>query len=349
MAKTPTGTLTRWVILLPVFVVALVVLSTAGYMIIEQRSLFDGLYMTIITVTTVGSYSLPEMTAAGRWWTLGVVIGGVGLVAATFSVSVAALTEGTIHKALGRRQVLRAIERLNGHTIVCGFGRMGSMVVDSLQAAGREVVVVDQRADLFDRPETGSALHVVGDAQDEATLAAAGIERAAHLVTCLPDDADNVFLTLTARQMNPDLRVVARAEQPSTESKLRHAGATRVICPQIIGASRMVNLILKPAVADFFEMASKGVDLEMEQLLIGPKSPLAGRTLRELALPTKTGATVVAVLSAEGKTTYNPSPDYSIVPGDTLILVGRKGSATAVQKLQDAGGEDPEAQDHTSG
>jgi voltage-gated potassium channel len=165
-------------------------------------------------------------------------------------------------------------------------------------------------------------------------LQQAGVERASHLVACLPTDADNVFLALTARQLNPRLIIISRAEQLSTQNKLLRAGATRVICPHIIGATRMADVILRPAVVDFFDVAHKGVDLEMDQFVVTPGSQLAGQTLRELALPARTGAMVVAVHSVDGHTLYNPRPDLSLVAGDTLILVGQRGVAEAVQRLQ---------------
>ena len=322
-------------IVLPILLALVVGLSTAGYCLIEQQSVFDGLYMTVVTISTVGSHEIPGMSPAGRWWTLGVIVLGVGTAAATFSLSVAALTEGTLRKALGRRQLQRAIERLQGHTVVCGFGRMGRLVVSELRRDGREVVVVETRADAFDRPDHSGILHVQGNAQEETVLRAAGIERATSLVACLPEDADNVFLTLTARQLNRNLTIIARAEQPNTQNKLLHAGADRVVCPQIIGATRIVNVLLRPAVVDFVEVTNKGVDLEMDQLVVPDTSELAGKTLRALSLPARTGAMVVAVRRTDGQAVYNPSPDDVVISsGDTLILVGQKGCAEAVQKLQ---------------
>ena len=329
-----TGSLTTWVLVLPMLLILLIAVSTAGYCVLEKQSPADALYMTLVTISTVGSWQIPDMSPAGRWWTLGLIILGVGLAAATFSISVALLTEGTLHKVLGRKQVQRAIEKLSGHAVVCGCGRMGSMVADELKAAGRDVVVIEISGELFDRPESCNALSVIGDAQEESVLEAAGVKRASHLVACLPDDADNVFLTLTARQMSPSLTIISRAESPATERKLRHAGADRVVCPQTIGATRISNVITRPAVVDFVEVANKGVDLEMDQLVVSETSELAGKTLRELALPARTGTMLVAVRKNDAETVYNPGPNLTIAAGDTLILVGQRGSAVKVQKLQ---------------
>lgn len=326
--------LTRWVIILPILLLLLVAISTTGYCIIEEVSIAEGLFITVINISTVGSREIPGMGATGQWWTIGVIVLGFSLVAATFSVSVAALTEGTLHKVFGRRHVQRAIQNLSGHTIVCGFGRMGAMVARSLCDDGRDVVAIDEDEDVFERLDRTGILPVSGDAREEAALLAAGAKHATYLVACLPTDADNVFLTLTARQMSPSLIIIARAEHPSTENKLLHAGANRVVCPQIIGATRIANVIIRPAVVDFVEMANKGVDLEMDQLAVTAGSELANRTLRDLALPGRTGAMVVAVHRADGETIYNPGPDLLISAGDTLILVGQGGCAEVVQKLQ---------------
>ncbi|MFW6133335.1 MAG: potassium channel family protein, partial [Planctomycetota bacterium] len=321
-------------IIFPILLAMVVAGGTIGYHLLAELSLVESLYVTIITISTVGSREAPDLTPAVQWLTMGVIILGVGLAAATFSVAVAALTEGTVERALGRRQVQRAIQQLNGHVIVCGFGRLGSMVVDSLKARDRAVVAIDINEEVFDRPDRADVLRVVGDAQEEVVLAAAGIERAAYLVACLHDDADNTFLTLTARQMNPSLKIVARAELPATQRKLRHAGADRVICPQIIGATRIADVIVRPAVVDFFDMANKGVDLEMDQWVVAADSELVNKSLRELDLPRRTGAIVVAVQHADGRTVYNPGAELVLAAGDTLILIGQAGSRHQVQHLR---------------
>ena len=332
--RTTGSGLTRWGVLFPVLLACVVAAGTIGYHLLAGLSPLDSFYMTIIMISTVGSQEAPDFTPATQWLTMGVIILGVGLAAATFSVAVAALTEGTVERALGRRQVQRAIQQLSGHIIVCGFGRLGSMVVDSLKTRDRAVVAIDVDEEVFDRPDRADVLRVVGDAQEEVVLTAAGIERAAYLVACLHDDADNAFLTLTARQMNPALKIIARAEQPATQRKLQHAGADRVICPQIIGATRIADVIVRPAVVDFFDIANKGVDLEMDQWLVAPDSELVGKSLRELNLPNRAGAIVVAVQHADGRTVYNPGANLALAAGDTLILVGQAGSRRQVQHLR---------------
>ncbi|MCK4602332.1 MAG: TrkA family potassium uptake protein, partial [Phycisphaerae bacterium] len=255
-------------------------------------------------------------------------MGGVVL-----SLIASMVIEGQVRRVFGRRQLERKIGTLSGHVIVCGYGRMGEMVTGELIQAGRNVVVVDSAPERTAQAEQAKLLYVLGDAQDETVLTAAGIDEAEALIAALPNDPDNVFVTLSARQANPSLRIIARAQQASTQDKLLKAGATRVVCPQIIGASRLADIVLRPAVVDFFETAHLGPDLEMDELKLGARSGLLGKTLQELALPRTIGAHIMAVRRADGEAIYQPTPDLRLGVGDTLILVGKRGVAAAVRKL----------------
>jgi len=246
---------------------------------------------------------------------------------------VAFFVEGQIRELLGRQQLQHKIARLKGHVIVCGYGRVGSMVVDKLKQSGREVVVVDQSPDAIATARQVGLLYVEGDAQEEDVLEHAGVSRAESLVTALTTDADNVFVTLSARFANASLRIITRAQQASSESKLRRAGASRVVCPQAIGANRMAQVVLRPAVVDFTEMAQTGDELAVDQIKLGPKSPLAEKTLLELQLPSRFGVHVVAMQRQGGQRVYQPQADIRLEVGDTIILVGRAGAAQAMEEL----------------
>jgi voltage-gated potassium channel len=326
-----------WVsrIALPVAIlIAFMVIAAAGYAQIQpEYSALDAAYMTVITITSLGG-QVGTLSEAGRVWTMFVVIGGLIIGAVVLSSIVAIIVEGQVRKVLGRRQLQRRIAALCGHVIVCGYGRMGAIVVEQLTAASQDVVVVDNDPERTAIAERAGLLYVLGDAEDEGVLAQAGLDRAAVLVTTLATDAANVFVTLSARQENEELRIIARAQQATSQSKLLKAGALRVICPQIIGATRVADVVLRPAVVDFVEMAHKGVELEMDQLSLSAQSRLTGKTLEELELPRRTGTHVVAVSHAGGETTYHPTPDLRLVAGDTLVLIGRRGAATAIEKLQ---------------
>lgn len=312
-----------------------IVIASLGYYYIEPAySAGDSVYMTIITISTVGYGYVHELSAWGRGWTVFVIAGGVATAGTVLSLVVGVIVEGHLRDILGRRQVQKAISALSGHTIVCGYGRMGSLVAEQLVSNGWDVVVIDAEAERTAAAERAGLPFVLGDAQEEDCLKAAGVERAAVLVGTLANDADNVFLTLTARQVNSSLRIVARAQQAATESMLRKAGASRVVSPQIIGANRIADVVVRPAVVDFVEMAHKGIELELDQLRLGETSKLIGRTLEQLALPRRIGVHVVAVRRADGEAVYHPTPDFELAAGDTLVLVGRKGSAAAVQQVQ---------------
>lgn len=319
---------------LPLFVL-FVLLSMLGYKHIQpEHTWLDSLYMTIITIGTVGYREVHTLTPGGQAWTVFVIIGGLAMGAVVLSLVASIFVEGQIRRMLGRRQLDRKINKLSGHVIVCGYGRMGGLIADELVTAGREVVVIECDSDRTASAEQAGLLYVLGDAQEETVLEAAGVREARTLVAALPSDPENVFVTLSAHQANPDMRIIARAQQASTQAKLKTAGAMRVICPQVIGARRMVHVVLRPAVVDFVEMAHRGLDLELDQMQIAEGSSLVGKSLKELSLPRRTGAHIVAVQRASGEAVYQPTPELTLAEGDTLVLVGKSGVAAAVAKLQ---------------
>ena len=327
-----------WLKRLIVLVIAMLfflVVASGGYMVIEKSyTPLDAIYMTVITITGVGYGEINgPLSDGGRIWSILVIICGVALVAMVVSSVVAFFVEGQIRELLGRQQLQHKIARLKGHVIVCGYGRVGSMVVDKLKQSGREVVVVDQSPDAIATARQVGLLYVEGDAQEEDVLEHAGVSRAESLVTALTTDADNVFVTLSARFANASLRIITRAQQASSESKLRRAGASRVVCPQAIGANRMAQVVLRPAVVDFTEMAQTGDELAVDQIKLGPKSPLAEKTLLELQLPSRFGVHVVAMQRQGGQRVYQPQADIRLEVGDTIILVGRAGAAQAMEEL----------------
>ncbi len=320
-------------------VVLFVGAASLGYYIIEPGySYLDALYMTVISVTTVGYLEVGgSLTNGGRVWTIFVIIGGIMTGAVALSLVVAAVVEGRIRGILGRRQLERKISALSGHVIICGYGRTGRMLAAELKKGGRQVVVIDNTSAQTAQAEQDDVLYLLGDAEEEGTLLAAGIEQASSLVAVLGSDAENVFLTLSARGLNDSLEIIARASEASTQNKLTKAGATRVVCPLIIGGNRIADVLLRPAVVDFVEMAHKGVNLEMDQLTLEADSDIAGQTLRELALPARIGAMVVAIRRPASDTLYNPGADVTLQAGDTLILIGRHGMDEAIERLRKTG------------
>ncbi len=310
--------------------------ATAGYVLIESPdySFLDALYMTVITITTLGIREVGELSAGGQIWTMLVVLSGVVSGGVVLSLLGQVVVEGQIRRLLGRRQLETKIKNLSGHIILCGYGRMGSLVAQELRGSGRKLVIVDIAPTSTAAAESEDLLYVLGDAQEEVVLEAAGIDKAHELISTLPSDAGNVMVTLTARSMQPDLRIITRARSAAAQNKLTKAGATRVVCPHVIGATHMANVIMRPAVVDFVDFAGKGVDIEMDQIELSATSELIGKTLQELELPRRVGVHLAAIQRTDGEMVYNPTSELMVEQGDTLIVIGRKGAVEELQQFR---------------
>lgn len=319
-------------------VVAVFLVGTAGFMFFERElepSLGDAAYMTAITLSTVGYTEVWELSPAGRAWTVIVIVLGITTVSIAFTSLITVFVSGEIQFLRGRKKLEARIDKLSGHVIICGHGRMGKLAAMELAQKGIPIVIIERdpgtEADLREEGH----LYVIGDATDEDVLVRAGVTRARALVAVLPHDGDNVYVTLTTRTFCPDLQIIARAEQPRAEIKLKRAGASRVICPQVVGAKRIGDILTRPNVTDFFEVAAKGVDLEVDEYTLGANTKLAGLSLREACLREKAGATVVAVRRPGGDILYSPGPDVVLQTGDTLIMIGPARISTRLDELDD--------------
>jgi len=261
------------------------------------------------------------MSARERLFTIVLILGGVGTAIYILSGLVEAVVDGELGVLLGRRRMERRIAHWSGHVIICGYGRVGRSIADLVATGGTDVVVIDRDAERL------VGLHVAtleGDATDEEVLRSAGIGRARVLVAALTSDADNLFLTVTARAVRPEIFIVARARQESSERKLTSAGADRVVNPQRIGGQRMAAFVLQPHVAEFLDVVMHDGSLEfrLEEVAVGERSPLVGSSLREAQIRDRTGALVLATRDADGRFTTNPSPETVIKPGEILIAIG---------------------------
>lgn len=301
-------------------VLTVMVIGTVGYMLFGM-SFNDATYQTVTTVTTVGFRELQEFDAARQWFTIALIIMGASTVLFTFTIAMQFVYDGQLRHVLGSRFMHREISKLSGHTIVCGWGRVGRAVADDLVGAGHAVVVVDIDAErVADVPYPT----VVGDATLDSTLREAGLERAGALIAALEGDAENLFVTLSARAITPDLFIVARARQDESVNKLTNAGADRVVNPQELGAARMASFVARPHVAEFVDvvMHERSLEFRMQEYDIPDGSPLAGKTLRDVDLRKRAGVLVLALRHVDGSFTTNPDPDIVIEAHQVLIAVG---------------------------
>ena len=301
-----------------------VAFGTVGFTLIEGWSLLDSLYMTMMTVTTVGYGPPLPLTPAGRNFSILFMVVGVGTAGYLLSTAVQSLVRSEILAAYGERRRQREMSKLKEHYIICGAGRVGRRIVREMRRAGVPFVVVESNALLVAELGLPDTQVLVRDATLDETLVAAGVERAAGLASCLPDDADNLYVVLTARTLNPGLRIVARAVEESAEPKLVRAGANRVIAPTIIGSHRMAQALLKPAVADFMDsITAETLDLAFEQVEVARGSALEDLKLKDTNIRSQLDVVVAAIRRADGEMIFNPSGETQIHAGDLLIGIGR--------------------------
>jgi voltage-gated potassium channel len=298
--------------------------GTIGFMLSEQLSFFDALWLTVVTILTVGYGDTVPQTLYGKLFALLIIPIGISIVTYATGAVASMMIEGEFSKTVRRRRMRKKIESLSNHIIVCGFGRVGEQVVRELLKNGTDVVVVERNVEQLEEM-SDQVLYIEGDATEDNVLLAAGIERAAGLVATLPADADNVFISLTAKGLNRDIQVVARAERPETEEKLRRAGADKVINPSFLSGRRMAMTILKPVSVDYVDTIFHDHEeaFAMEEVEIVSSSPLANRSLRESGIRTRYGVTVVAIQRGTNIIS-NPSADERLLEGDLAIIFGKK-------------------------
>lgn len=311
-----------------------VVFGTLGFEFIEGWSFLDSLYMAVMTVTTVGYGPPVPLTPAGRDFAIVFMVVGVGTAGYLLSTAVQALVRSEIIAAYGERKRQREIGKMRDHFIICGAGRVGTRIVREMKRAGVPFVVVESNALLAAELGLPNSQVLIRDATLDETLVEAGVERARGLAACLPDDADNLYVVLTARTLNPKLHIVARAVEESAEPKLVRAGANRVIAPTIIGSHRMAQALLKPAVADFVDsITAESLELGFEQVEVSRGSRLTGRKLKDTTIRSELDIVVAAIRRAGGEMIFNPSGDTMIREGDLLIGIGRAESLAELGAL----------------
>ncbi|MGD9300758.1 MAG: potassium channel protein [Desulfobacterales bacterium] len=304
---------------------ALFAFGTIGYYIFERMPLFDAFYMTIITISTVGFSEIVPLTRVGRTITVVIIILGISVGTYTIGIIVQWLVGGELQKIFGRRKLQKQIADLKYHYIICGFGRIGHIICKELFEDHIPFVVIEQDPAAIEELVSLKYLFLEMDATLEDALLAAGITYAKGLVTAVNSDANNVFITLTARGLRPDIFILARASEEKNEEKLLKAGATRVVSPYLIGARRMAHVLKRPTVVDFLDLATMGnhIGLIMEEAEVGQTSSLIGKNLIESRLRQEYGVIIVAIKKAAGRMIFNPAPSESLEADDVIVVIGQ--------------------------
>ncbi len=301
----------------------LILIGTLGLIMIENMDPLDALYMTIITLSTVGFGEVHPLHPAGRIFIVGLIIFGVAGVTYGATAVGQMILEGELRRILGRRKMDKKIKRLDDHHIIAGFGRVGRQVADEYARRRVPFVVIENDNAAINYLESTGYSYVSGEATEDIVLDEAGMDRAKVLVSTLPSEADNVYLTLTARHMNPNLLIIARADHSHGEKKLKRAGANVVVSPHVLGGMRMAMASLRPNVVDFMQMTSLGeAGLGIEELMVPEKCDYAGKSLVDSRIKAEFGVTVIGVKKPNQSLSINPDPGLIIRPGDILILIG---------------------------
>ncbi|MBW2136927.1 MAG: potassium channel protein [Deltaproteobacteria bacterium] len=308
------------------FAVLLIILlsGTLGYMVVEGWGFLDSLYMTVITITTVGFREVGPISAEGEVFTIIIIFSGMGIIAYILGIFAQAMIDFQVRAIIGRRKLGLTLKAIKNHYIICGFGRIGRIICRELRANNVPFVVIENNSETIQALESEGFPYINGDATTEEVLLEAGIERAKGLVSVVASDADNLFITMSARGLNPGLFILGRADEEQTEKKLLRAGANRVVMPYLLGGQKMAHTILKPAVADFIEFTvhNKDISLELGEMVVDERSRMNGLTLIESGIRQEMDVIIVAVMKADGEMKFNPSSQTRIEAGDTLICLG---------------------------
>ncbi|MDX1412832.1 MAG: potassium channel protein [Candidatus Promineifilaceae bacterium] len=327
---------TRRRLLRIVFVAVLTIaIGTFGYMVIEGWSFSDAAFMTIITLSTVGYGVVGVLSDAGRFFTMLLILVGVGVIVYSFSTFGEYLVSATMQGQLQRRRTRRMIKKLNNHVVICGYGRVGKGTAKTLRNSRQEVVVIESDQDRVSQAQDDGLIVLEGDASQDEVLHDAGLSKANSIIVTTGEDSLNLFIVLSARTINPDLLIVARANNVANEVKLRRAGADRVVSPYLIGGQHMANIVVRPHVTDFFDVVTlkDGEEIWIEELRIHPGSYLAGSSVGEADIRRKTGVTLIALYRQQEGGNTVPNAETRLEAGDQLLVLGTRVQLAALDKL----------------
>jgi voltage-gated potassium channel len=310
----------------------LIAAGTAGYTMIEQWKVVDSFYMTIITLSTVGFGEVRPLSPLGKVFTSILIVLGVG----TLAYGATRATEAVLERGLLRkRRLTMELKRLKDHVILCGYGRMGAVISDQLKARSVPFVIIEKNPETVDHLESQGLVYVKGDATDDNSLIEAGIKRARAMATVLPHDSDNLFVTLTARNLNKTMTIIARSSSIKNSPKMLAAGATRVLDPYLSGGRFITRQLLHPSVTEFIDIVSQWqeTDISLEEVQLSENSPLVGTKLRDAPIRREMDIIVVGVRGKDTAMQFNPPPDLAPQAGDTLVVLGRVDNLQRLERL----------------
>lgn len=313
----------------------IIAVGTLGYRLIEGWDVLSSLYMSVITISTVGFKEVYPLSLAGKIFTIFFVIFGVGTTLYAVGAGAQFMLEGQIRDILGRRKMSKKIQEIKDHYIICGYGKVGQEIYSEFSSRKVPCLVVEKDPEMVEKAIKDGALVVQGDSTEDSVLEEAGIKKARGLISAVASEADNVFISLSARVLNPNIFVVARAETREAERKLLRAGADRAVSPHSLGGTRMALAALRPHLVDFMQVATsaEGLDIRIEELEVKEGSVLSNSTLRDCEIRQKVGAIVLGIHKKDGQMVYTPSADSKIEAGDILIAIGRREELEKLEKL----------------
>jgi len=313
----------------------LVLLGTVGYNLTEGWAPLDAFYATIVTISTVGYGDFMPRSPQGRIFTVVLILFGVGTMFYTVGLLAQNMVEGRLRTILGKGRLEKMINKMNNHYIICGCGRIGHLISRELATEKVPFVVIDSSAEVIERIAEEGFVYCKGDATHDKCLLEAGVKRAKGIVCVLPSDAENLYVILTARELNPDIWILSRSEDEASEHRLLRAGANRVMSPYTFGGMRMSMAILRPAMLDFIEITTNRASLElrMEEMTVCRGSSIIGKTLEESEIRQKYGLIIVAVKKESGRMIFNPLATYVIEQGDKLIAMGEDENVASLSQV----------------
>jgi voltage-gated potassium channel len=318
-----------------IFILILIVIGSIGFHLIEGWGLLESIYVTVTTLTTVGYGDFAPQSRAGMIFTVVLVAFGVGTMLYTIGLVAQVMVEGRLMNLLGKGKMQKTIDKMTNHHIICGCGRIGMLIARELAEEKVPFVVVDNNPEVIERVQEEGFVFFRGDATHDKCLIGAGIKRARGVVCVLPSDAQNLYVILTAKELNPKIWILSRAEEEASEHRLLRAGADRVMSPYTLGGNRMAMAILRPAMLDFIEITTRrqSLELRMDELPICEASPLIGKSLEESEIRQSYGLIIVAVKKDSGKMIFNPVAGYVIQNGDKLIALGEEENVSKLTQV----------------